>query len=51
MITLLDLTIASNIIAFTKPHISEYSRFSLQMSSAANLFCATEASALGIQYA
>ena len=45
---LLDLTIASYILAHTKPHVSEYSRFSLYLSSASNLFCADKTSAPGI---
>ena len=45
---MLDLTIASDILASTNPHISEYYRFSLYLISAANLFCAAKASAPGI---
>ena len=45
---MLDLTIASDILALTNPHISEYSCFSLYLSSVANLFCAEKASAPGI---
>ena len=40
---LLDLTIASDILTCTKPHISEYSYFSLYLNSVANLFCAAKA--------
>ena len=45
---LFDLTIASDILALTKPHISEYPRFSLYLSSADNIFCAAKASSPGI---
>ena len=45
---MLELTIASDILALTKPHISEYSRFSLELSSATNLFCVVMESAPGI---
>ena len=46
-----DLIIASDFLALTNPHISEYSRFSLYLSSEANLFCAARDSAPGIQSA
>ena len=46
MSMLLDLIIASNIRALKKPHISEYYRFRLNLSSAANLLCNAKASAL-----
>ena len=45
---LLDLTISSDIPTFTKPQISEYSHFSLYISSEANLFFAAKASDPGI---
>ena len=44
---LLDLTIASDILALKKTHNSEYSHFILNLSSAANFFCADKASAPG----
>ena len=40
---MLDLTIASDILAFTKPPISQYYRFRLQLSSEANIFCVDKA--------
>ena len=40
--SLLDLNIASDILTLTKPHNSEYSRFRLKLSSAANLFYAVK---------
>ena len=43
-----DLIIASDFLALTKPHISEYSRFSLYLNCAANIFCADKASTTGI---
>ena len=45
---LLDFTITSDILDLTNPHISEYYRFRLYLSSAANLFFAAKASAPGI---
>ena len=46
--TVLDLTIASDIQALTKPHISKYSCFSLLLSNKARHHCATTASVLVI---
>ena len=45
---LFDLIINSDILALKKSHISEYYRFSLELSSTANLFCAAKASTPGI---
>ena len=39
-----DLNIASEILTSTKPHNSEYFRFSLYLSSAANIFYAAKVS-------
>ena len=44
----MDLTIAGDILALTKPHISEYSRFGLLLSSKARRLYAATASVLGI---
>ena len=48
---LLDKTIASGIHACTKPHMLEYYRFILNMSSVANILYATKDSTPGIPYA
>ena len=45
---LLDLTIAIAILALINPNNSDYYRFRLNMSSAANILCAAKASAPGI---
>ena len=47
----MDLAIASDIRSLTKPHISEYYRFSLLLSSEARRHCAATASVPGIPYA
>ena len=46
---MLDLTIASDILALTKPHISQYSCFSFLLTIEAGRRCATTASIPGIQ--
>ena len=51
IIRLLDLLIASDILAHIKPHNSNYPRFSLNLSNAANLLCDAKAYVLIILYA
>ena len=46
-----DLTIISDILAFTKTNNSEYYHFRLKLTSAANLFCAAKAFAMGVRSA
>ena len=45
---MLDITIANYTPSLTNPHISDYSCFSLNISSVAYLFCAAKASTPGI---